>query len=273
MKKENSKDGSRFEILMNISKKSSRFNRKKKVEIIKKLIEIFEIEKDEKEIQESIYILSYEDQRKKDLERWNQKESTVQKIISEYHQGYRDLIIKIEENKENMPFMKTATQEIVKNYFQLFKLDYVSFFYRFYSEVPLMIYAVLMHQKLRSFFLERHSIRNEIKQLDYLQENETLFDSFKEYKTASQDEKQMIKEKTQKKIGWKYFNGNTEGYWKDLEEKGTKVMALSILHGYIAEPDNRKKEFSVNDVNDNFLILDGLLYKNTKKGDIDYMVI
>jgi len=76
-------------------------------------------------------------------------------------------------------------------------------------------------------------------------------------------------------IGFCEFKGATDGYWKDLETKDTKVMIFSIPNGtFITTPDNPKKEYSSEDVNGNFLILDGLLYKsNTDRYTITYMKV
>jgi len=76
-------------------------------------------------------------------------------------------------------------------------------------------------------------------------------------------------------IGLIEFKGATDAYWKDLEIANEKVMVLSIPDGtFIRSAINLKQELSSNDVNGNFLILDGLAYKsNTTSESIVYMKV
>ncbi|KOR29550.1 hypothetical protein TI05_15040 [Achromatium sp. WMS3] len=71
------------------------------------------------------------------------------------------------------------------------------------------------------------------------------------------------------------FNGQTDGYWKDLEIASTKVMVLSIpSNTFIRNANKPTEELSANDVNGNFLILDGLVYKsNDAENPIIYMEV
>ena len=116
------------------------------------LIKIFEIEKSEKEIKEAVYSLEFWEERKTELEKWNKKDVKVKEIIVDYHNGYGALKAKILENKEDMPFMKSAAKEIFNKYYEIFKIDQWYFFNSFEDDVPLVIYAVLMNKKLRNLF-------------------------------------------------------------------------------------------------------------------------
>jgi hypothetical protein len=71
------------------------------------------------------------------------------------------------------------------------------------------------------------------------------------------------------------FKGATDSYWKDLETADTKVMILSIPDGtFIRSAKDLKQELSAEDVNGNFLILDGLAYKsNNDYESIVYMKV
>jgi len=78
-----------------------------------------------------------------------------------------------------------------------------------------------------------------------------------------------------KKIKLHIFTGETNSYWKDLEEDKTKIMVLSIPSGTFVRNTNKpKEELSATEVNGNFLILDGLDYKsNTAQTPIVYMEV
>ena len=81
----------------------------------------------------------------------------------------------------------------------------------------------------------------------------------------------LVKENT----GLIEFKGTTDTYWKDLETSDVKVMILSIpANTFIRSANDLKQELSAEDVNGNFLILDGLAYKsNIKTKSIVYMKV
>lgn len=223
------------------------------------LIKIFEIEKSEKEIKEAVYSLEFWEERKTELEKWNKKDVKVKEIIADYHNGYGALKAKILENKEDMPFMKSAAKEIFNKYYEIFKIDQWYFFNSFEDDVPLVIYAVLMNKKLRYLFLEDEEIAKILRKkftLKTKSEQKNLFSSFQ-----TSEEKDI--NELQKKSGIFIYKGATGRSWKNLEVEKTKVMVLSIPQGAFVRSANKpKEEFSATDVNGNFLILDGLLYKS-----------
>ena len=81
----------------------------------------------------------------------------------------------------------------------------------------------------------------------------------------------LVKENT----GLIEFKGTTDTYWKDLETSDVKVMILSIpANTFIRSANDLKQELSAEDVNGNFLILDGLAYKsNNDYESIVYMKV
>ncbi len=284
----------------------------KKVESIKdeksiiiQLIKIFDIEKSEKEIKEASYSLDFWEERKIELEEWNKKDCKVKGIIADYHNGYDVLKGKIIENKEDMPFMKSATKEIVDKYLEIFKIDYEYFFQQFKDDVPCIIYAILMNKNVRELFLENSQIYTELDK--FIEDNEKLYSSFSIFNQNKDENKNTIEtptissignlfkdlnadtiehgtastltseiqEEIQNKIKLHKFEGETDGYWKNLETADKKIMLLSIPAGtFITTPDNPKDELSVEDVNGKFLIMNGLLYKsNVTNKSIIYMEV
>lgn len=260
------------------------------------LIKIFELEKSEKEIKEAVYSLEFWQERKIELEEWNKKDVKVKEIIADYHNGYGALKAKILENKYDMPFMKSAAKEIFNKYYEIFKIDFRYFFNDFKETSPLIIYAVLMNNDLRNLFLEDKYIKKELMSKFTLEKNKSsatngikedvtsisqLFQSwgntsFVEKATYDEDKNEaefsIMKEYN---IFIHSFIGKTDGYWKDLEVEKTKVMVLSIPAGtFVRSANNPKEELSATDVNGNFVILDGLLYKsNNSTSPIVYMEV
>jgi hypothetical protein len=133
-------------------------NIKKDSSIIVELIKIFDIKKDDKEIRESIYSLEFQENRKKSLENFNIKDDNLKNRIEEYHKEYVELIEAIIEHKENMAFLKVASNEISDKYLKLFELDYKDSYALYKEKSPFMIYAILMNDKLSFLFMKNNII-------------------------------------------------------------------------------------------------------------------
>lgn len=102
-----------------------------------------------------------------------------------------------------------------------------------------------------------------LKQLKDMQDSETTIDVKSE----------LIKE-IKNSIGLISFTGQTDSYWKDLEEANTKVMIISIPYGTFITNAKKGEEYSADMVNGKFIILDGLLYKsNDDSNPIVYMKV
>jgi hypothetical protein len=74
---------------------------------------------------------------------------------------------------------------------------------------------------------------------------------------------------------YRSYAGATEGYWKDLEPKGTKCLVLKMEAGnFVRNAGKNGEELNAEAVNKEFLILDGIDYKsNNAKHALIYMVI
>lgn len=243
-----------------------------KESVINELIKIFGIEKSEKEIKEATYSLEFWQERKLELEKWNKKDIKIKQIIADYHNEYSVLKENIITNKEDMSFMKNAAKEIFDKYLELFKINFMDFFFEFYPEdSPLIIYAILMNLNLREYFLN-DSFKDELQELmledlmdetDYVEEEEEI------------SPLEQFLGKIQSRIQLHKYIGETDGYWKDLEIDKTKVMVLSIPEGtYVRSANKPKEELSSSDINGKFLVLDGLLYKsNNSDSPVVYMEV
>lgn len=264
-----------------------------KISAIIELIKIFEIEISEKEIKEAVYSLEFWEERKVELEEWNKKDHNIKEIIADYHNGYDVLKVDILQNKEDMPFMKSAAKEIFDKYYKIFEIDACYFFRKFEDTSPLIIYAILMNRYLRDMFLKNDDI---LEELSIFELNELKDESAYEDKDESAYEDldynsltllagatfpkgsisiNTFVGKLQSEILVRRYVGKTEEYWKDLEVAKTKVMVLSIPERTFVRSANKpKEELSASDVNGKFLILDGLLYKsNNPQSPIVYMEV
>jgi len=244
---------------------------------IYQLLRIFDIEKSEREVKEVVCSLQFWEDRKAELEDWHKKDTQMQRKIADYHDSYNKLKEKISENKEDMPFMKTAVKKISSNFLEIFKIDYQSFFEDFRNNSPLVIYAILMNEHLRTFFLDHASIKSIIEPnftLGSLTRMKSDYYSIFSVYNGEMDETEAIME-IEKKTALHTFKGTTSGCWKNLEIASTKVMVLSISNEtFIRNANKPLEELSEMDVKGNFLILDGLVFKsNSAQKQIVYMEV
>ncbi|QQZ28941.1 hypothetical protein HMY34_09335 [Thiothrix subterranea] len=76
-------------------------------------------------------------------------------------------------------------------------------------------------------------------------------------------------------IYYNLYSGITDGYWKDIIQKGKKCLVLRIEEGdFVRNAGVSGEELNASDINGNFLILDGIDYKsNNANHTLVYMVI
>ncbi len=290
------------------------------------LIKIFDIKKDDAEIRESIYSLEFQEERKKDLKNFNLKDSYLKNGISKYHKEYEELIEAIIEKKENMAFLKVASKEISDKYLKLFELDYKDSYELYKEKSPLMIYAILMNDKLSYWFMKNEIIKKDLySNLTFIKiqqryQKDTNYEWIKvcdepveilniyqssnwvyidKIKHRNNEKSEFTKDnaigktfnelyfssysssdyidyiKINNKNNLEFYTGITDSYWKDLETSDIKVMILSIPDGtFIRSANDLKQELSAEEINGNFLILDGLAYKSNNDYDsIVYMKV
>ncbi|MBF0228238.1 MAG: hypothetical protein HQK63_01380 [Desulfamplus sp.] len=73
----------------------------------------------------------------------------------------------------------------------------------------------------------------------------------------------------------KAFSGHTESYWKDIESAGKQYMIIYMQEGnFVRNMGKKGEEFSADDVNGNFPILNGIDYKsNNDSHTLYYMEV
>lgn len=122
-------------------------------DIIVKLSEIFDVEKEINEIKKSVYYIDFKRKREADLKLIEEKNIDLKDIIKKYHTDYEELLNNISINKNNYPYIKNAINEIFNNYLELFKINIYSFYKRFTKQSILAILTVLSHNELRNYLL------------------------------------------------------------------------------------------------------------------------
>lgn len=236
-------------------KKVKEISAEEPVEIIKALAEIFDVEKDKGKLAEDTYIVEYREKRRKEVQSLEAAEFEVGQVVEQYHKGYQELIDTITENKDNMPKIKAAVAEIDRSYFRLFRLNHRNLLNLLVNSAPMAVFAMLMNQNMRKCYMLTEEEVNGTKE-------------------ASEDKKVMNRKiaalladyaKLKEILGdnLKEFSGKTDSYWKDIEPKGKRYMILRIESGnYVRESGINGGDKEEKDINNKFLIFDGIDYKS-----------
>lgn len=234
------------------------------ISIIKELITIFNVEADENEVEQSIYILEYLNEQKELLDCYKQENFKKQSIIDDYATGYNQLVADIFQNPNDISLIKANIKEIVSQYAWIFKLNHREFFNALIAnDCILAIMCLMMVNECRNYYLPIESEG----------ENGKLV-----LDTSSNPDKRLMYNKLCDIVKSKVdllgehlcsFSGITNGYWKDLRSKGKKYMIISMEDGnYVRSAGNLGEEFARSDVANRFLIVDGIDYKSNSSYDV-----
>lgn len=228
---------------------------KDQLEIVNKLIEIFEVEADAAKIKEHTYVLEYNMEKEVLLEEYKNMDYKTKSILDDYHNGYRILIGTILEHKDDMPRIKAALREMITNYSELVELDYRNLFYNFVLNAPKAVFAMLMTELFRPYYLPFEDLKTANGESDSDQE-----EMYREVCLSISSENTLIEVLGE---DLKSFSGNTEAYWKDVEAKGKKFMILKMENGnFIRSAGVNGGDLPNSEIQNKFMILDGIDYKS-----------
>lgn len=241
------------------------------LEIIKKLIHIFDISADEKKVEESIYMLKYLEERKELCAIYKDENYNVKNIINDYETGYRQLVNGIIENPNDVAIIKANIAEIVSNYAWILKLNHRNLFYVLQNESVLAVMCLLMNEKSRKYYLPSKITKEDgtiVLDTDKNSDKAMMFDKICAMITANSFNTALGENLIS-------FSGMTDGYWKDLEPKGKRYMIISMGNGdYVRSAGCSGGDLSADDVRNNFVIVDGIDYKsNSDTRTLRYMEV
>lgn len=247
---------------------------KEPIEIIKKLIAIFQVESDEKKVAESIYMLEYLEEDKQLNALYDNGVRQTRKIIDDYEAGYRARVRDIFDNPDDIARIKASLTDMIQNYRYLLRLNYRKLFYVLEKKSKLAVMCLLMKEELREYYLPVSRVENELA-------TELIGTALKNSYTipksldaeADSDKMQMyqricsmIKKKefaTELGDNLHSFSGKTDGYWKNLEPKGKNYMIISMEQGnYVRSAGVSGGDLGYSDILNKFIITDGIDYES-----------
>ena len=121
--------------------------------VLSSLFKILGLDFSEEEVSEAIASFVYpKEMQKKKLE-LKSSLNNIHAEISKDFSAYNDLLKELIESAENFVVVKSKVRELLELYHEQFKLDYIRFYNVMADKCPLAIFAVLMDEKWRSYFL------------------------------------------------------------------------------------------------------------------------
>lgn len=228
------------------------------IEIIKELIHIFNVETDEKKVEESIYMFQYQEERRQTYEIYKIENYNVVNIIEDYEHDYLQLVRGILMNPNDVSLIKANIAEMVSNYDWVFELNHRELFWNLMKRSPLGVMCLLMNEESRKYYLPGRD--NEDKK--------RMFQAICNLIEQSDFEKLL-------RGNLITFSGMTDGYWKDLEPKGKKFMIVSMEIGdFVRSAGKSGGDLTGSDIKNAFVILDGIDYKsNYSSHKLRYMEV
>ena len=239
------------------------------LEIIKELVEIFEIEADMEEIEKSVYILEYLDERKNSFEKYVDTNSNVRSVVDQYFEGYKKLMGDMARNPSDAPKLKAIIAEMVTDYSKLLLLYHRELFYRLKGAGHVLtIMCFLMNEKTRKLFLPGDG--------EDLTKNLAAEDKAKMYAdicriVSASDFKELLGDNLKSAS----FSAMADENWIGVEPKGKKYMIISMeTESHVRPAGDRDYDFESKDVKNKFLIVDGIDYKsNSSLRQLFYMEV
>lgn len=231
--------------------------------IVKELIKIFDVETDEKKIEEGIYIIQFQEERKELYEAYEQNDFKTQEIIDDYQVGFKQLLDGIIENPNDVAIIKANIAELMSKYKWVMDMNHRQWFWDLKEISPLAIMCLLMNDEARKYYLPIPDNKDGSTEERYDIENNADKRNMYNAICSMIEEKDVLSELGDSLYT---FAGETDGYWKDLETKGKKYMILSMGYGdFVRSAGVQGGDLSSTDIENKFVIIDGIDYKSNSE--------
>lgn len=279
-------------------KKVSEIREIEELEIVKELIKIFDIEADEKKVEEGVYMLQFLEERKELCEAYKQDSFKAQGIIDDYQTGFYQLIDGIIKNPNDVTRIKANIAELMSGYKWVMDLNHRQLFWELKELSPLAIMCFLMNDEARKYYLPMPVRKDNVSDEAEKKVNiaaAAVAVAFVKKEDDSTAVSYDIENNDDKRIMYKaiclmlkssdfvsrlgdnlhIFAGVTDGYWKDLETKGKKYMIISMGSGdYVRSAGLQGGDLASTDIENKFVIVDGIDYKsNSSSRQLLYMEV
>ena len=241
-------------------KKVSEIREIEALEIVKELIKIFDIEADEKKVEEGVYMLQFIEERKELCEAYKHDSFKAQGIVDDYQTGFNQLIDGIIENPNDVARIKANIAELMSGYKWAMDLNHRQLFWELKEISPLAIMCFLMNDEARKYYLpmpvRKDNVSDEAEKKVNIADKSDMYNAICSMLESSDFVSRLGD-------NLHIFAGVTDGYWKDLETKGKKYMIISMGSGdYVRSAGLQGGDLASTDIKNKFVIVDGIDYKS-----------
>jgi hypothetical protein len=129
--------------------------------IATELCQIFHADFTSADIDAVVYPFNARQQQRQQLEEFASHYFSRNAVINDYHTGYNNLCAEMRERSEDYPFLKTAVDNLWKNYSKLLKVDFKAFFLSF-DKHPLVLFFMLANDHYRESKVFNHEYKNTV---------------------------------------------------------------------------------------------------------------
>lgn len=133
--------------------KLKRIKSDEQFEIIKELIDIFNVETDRNKVEEVIYIYKYKRFKDANYEKHQKCVEEEKGFIIKSINSYNELVSMMFSNPNDVSIIKSSIKDIIKYYYPIFELNHRELFYKLIEVSELAILCLLMYEETRKFYI------------------------------------------------------------------------------------------------------------------------
>lgn len=190
----------------------SKIKSDKPIEVIKDLIQIFNVESNLQKVEEYIYIYEYKEQRARDFAIFkNNIVNEMDNVIGQVGR-YNELVSTIFNNPDDAPIIKACIQDIIRYYYPIFELNHRELFYKLLKTSKLAVLCLLMYDKTRKF---------------YLHNSYEDYDKKCMYNSMCQELRKVLSENNDLNGNVRSYKKLDKGYWGGVTDKPCMVLSVS----------------------------------------------
>ena len=252
-------------------------------DLIVQISSILNVECNENVVKESLAIIEYEKESNEVHQKNAEGLENENAFLKEYRHRYEILVNEIIQNKDDYSKIKAATKILVKDFKWMLDLNYESLFYKMYDQAPLALFYFVSLKELRCYYIpEMSSDSDGAETLDIDMDYDDDLNKFRYYETKRNLYKALCDlPKSKTKLGellgdnLKVYSNNTQRYWKDIEpDESKKYLVIAMEQGAMVRGlKDKNEELRCVDVNDKFVVLKGIDYKNNTNSRLFYMEV
>lgn len=252
-------------------------------DLVVQIATVLDVECDENIIKESLAIIEYEKDSNKIHQQYAAGLEKENEFLKEYQNRYEALLKEIIENKDDYSKIKAATKSLVKNFSWMLNLNYERLFYKMVDQAPLALFCFISIKELRKYYVPEMSSDSDGTEawdidIDYGED----LNKFRYFETKRNMYKvlcDLVKSKNQLSSllgdNLKVYSSNTQRYWKDIEpDDSKKYLILAMEQGAMVRAlKDQNEELRCADINEKFVVLKGIDYKNNTSSKLFYMEV